>query len=86
MAHKLTWKRVNEHGEHMTQCGRYWFSDCGELTRLWHEDSGNIVDYFDSTQQAKQGAQRHLESLHNPNVFTCNESVDGPLSPGYYGS
>jgi hypothetical protein len=121
MAHKLTWKRKNESGQHMTHCGRFWFAESdirwsgphkiieyGETVtvwydddgiahdkrqkanrddvRLWHEDSGNIVGYFGSVAEAKQGAQTHLESLHNPNVATINESVDGTLSPGYYGN
>ena len=93
MAHRLTWKRAKcvkyddgcELRQHMTHCGRYWFEE-SDSVRLWHEDSGNIVGYFDSTPQAKSGAQRPLEALHNPNVFTCNASVDGPLSPGYYGN
>jgi len=121
MAHKLTWKRKNGSGQHMTHCGRYWFAESDirwskphkitrygetvtvwsddnglahtehqrdekESIRLWHEDSGNIVGYFGSVAETKRAAQSHLESLHNPNVFTVNASVDGTLSPGYYGN
>lgn len=54
MAHKLTWKRKNGSGQHMTHCGRYWFAESdirwskprkiieyGETVTVWYDiDNG----------------------------------------------
>lgn len=62
---KLRWKRANESGQVMSQCGRYWFGPMGDAEgkyRLWYDDTGECLGVF-ARLEAKTKAQEHRKTL-----------------------
>jgi len=66
MTTRLKWKRKNDSGQTMSQCGRFWF--VGDLAdsnwiRLWHDDTDTPVGHYLSVSDTKAAAQRYLDGL-----------------------
>ena len=70
MTTRLKWKRKNDCGQTMSQCGRFWF--VGDLAdsnwiRLWHDDTNTLVGHYLSESDAKGAAQFYLDGLKHRN-------------------
>ena len=65
MSYKVRWKRPNESGQVMSQCGRYWFGPAlsKRLRRLWYDDAGICLGVFEPGE-VKVAAQSHLDKMH----------------------
>ena len=72
MTMRIKWKRPNDIGQTMSQCGRYWFSrPAGTgFVRIWHEDTWTIVGHFETVTEAKAAAQEHFETMRRDMVLT----------------
>ena len=75
---KIKWKRPNDNGQTMSQCGRYWFVWCSDdyhmafhgFVRLRHDDTRTIVGHFETVEEAKAAAQEHFETMRRDMVLT----------------
>lgn len=83
---KIKWKRPNDIGQTMSQCGRYWFvwldddylpaypPGCRHafhgFVQLRHDDTRTIVGHFETVEEAKAAAQGHFETMRRDMVLT----------------
>ena len=84
--HKIKWKRKNNSGQTMSQCGRFWFvtlnawdaevdgSEAGEV-RLWHDDTNTLVGHFASASDAKWAAQYYMDNIRDEAIRERNERL-----------
>ena len=79
---KLKWKRANDSGQVMSQCGRYWFGSCysdNGLYHLWHDDTGEHIGAFPRSS-AKEKAQQHLDAMREK-ATTNQQPIPHALVP-----
>ena len=75
---KIKWKRPNDIGQTMSQCGRYWFVWLDDdyhtafhgFVQLRHDDTRTIVGHFETVEEAKAAAQGHFETMRRDMVLT----------------
>jgi hypothetical protein len=79
MASKLKWKRANQSGQVMSQCGRYWYVELDDepgQAKLWHDDTNTVVGVF-GVRDVRDVAEKDLESLRNygwaRSPYSCKE-------------
>ena len=87
----LRWKRKNDQGQTMSQCGRFWFvtltvfidetvmrephGEPGEV-RLWHDDTNTLVGHYASASDAKWAAQDYMDDIRDEAIRKRNERLE----------